>query len=73
LQWQQLHDALRSLGVQVETMTPQLNLPDLVFTANAGLVFHNRFISSRFKHEVRARESPFFDAWFASRGFTVEH
>ena len=30
-----------SLGVAVETMTPQPGLPDLVFTANAGLVFHD--------------------------------
>ena len=72
-QWQELHDTLVSLGVAVECMAPQPNLPDLVFTANAGLVFHNRFISSRFKHEVRARESRFFDAWFADHGFTVEH
>ena len=39
-------------------MTPQPGLPDLVFTANAGLVFHETFLSSRFRHEVRARESP---------------
>ena len=32
-----LHDTLVSLGVAVETMTPQPGLPDLVFTANAGL------------------------------------
>jgi N-dimethylarginine dimethylaminohydrolase len=72
-QWQGLHDALVKLGVQVELMTPQPGLPDLVFTANAGLVFSNRFFSSRFRHEVRARESPHFDAWFAGHGFTVEH
>jgi N-dimethylarginine dimethylaminohydrolase len=72
-QWQQLHEALVGLGVRVETMTPRPGLPDLVFTANAGLVFHNTFLSSRFRHEVRARESPHFDAWFAEHGFTVEH
>src|SRR6185437_12140121 len=72
-QWQELHDSLISLGVDVQTMVPQPHLPDLVFTANAGLVFRNRFLSSRFKHEVRARESPFFDAWFAEHGFAVEH
>ena len=72
-QWRQLHDTLTSLGVQVELMTPQKGLPDLVFTANAGLVFHDRFISSRFRHEVRAKESPHFDAWFAANGFTVAH
>src|SRR5215471_19916904 len=54
-------------------MTPQPGLPDLVFTANAGLVFHKRFFSSRFRHEVRARETPYFDAWFAAHGFAVEH
>src|SRR5437764_5145396 len=72
-QWRALHDALIDLGVQVERMTPRPGLPDLVFTANAGLVFGNRFYSSRFRHEVRARETPFFDAWFGENGFHVEH
>ena len=72
-QWRRLRDALRDLGVTVELMTPRPGLPDLVFTANAGLVFGNRFFSSSFRHEVRARESPYFDAWFAEHGFTVEH
>jgi N-dimethylarginine dimethylaminohydrolase len=72
-QWQGLHDKLVKLGVTVELMTPQPGLPDLVFTANAGVVFHNRFYSSRFRHEVRARETPFFDAWFGEHDFHVEH
>src|SRR6266481_4341233 len=71
-QWHALHDTLIGLGVQVELMTPQPGLPDLVFTANAGLVFGRRFFSSRFRHEVRARETPYFDAWFAGHGYTVE-
>src|SRR5207253_1799354 len=72
-QWQALHDILRGLDVQLELMTPQPGLPDLVFTANAGLIFKDRFFSSRFRHEVRARETPFFDAWFGEHGFRVEH
>jgi N-dimethylarginine dimethylaminohydrolase len=72
-QWHRLYDALVGLGVQVELMTPQPGLPDLVFTANAGLVFEKRFFSSRFRYEVRARESPHFDAWFSAHGYTVEH
>jgi N-dimethylarginine dimethylaminohydrolase len=72
-QWHRLCQTLRGLGVQVELMTPQPGLPDLVFTANAGLIFGNRFFSSAFRHEVRARESPYFDAWFTEHGFTVEH
>jgi N-dimethylarginine dimethylaminohydrolase len=72
-QWRTLHETLRGLGVQVELLAPQPGLPDLVFTANAGLVYGTRFFSSRFRHEVRARETPHFDAWFAAHGFTVEH
>jgi N-dimethylarginine dimethylaminohydrolase len=72
-QWQGLHRALGGLGVRVDLLAPQPGLPDLVFTANAGLVFEKRFFSSRFRHEVRAREEPFYDAWFAGHGFTVEH
>jgi N-dimethylarginine dimethylaminohydrolase len=72
-QWRALRETLVSLGVAVEVMTSQPGLPDLVFTANAGLVFGRRFISSRFRHEVRAKESPYFDAWFSTHEFTVEH
>src|SRR6201997_4201656 len=72
-QWRNLHETLRGLGVKVELMAPRPGLPDLVFTANAGLVFGSCFFSSRFRHEVRARETPHFEAWFASHGDTVDH
>lgn len=71
-QWRDLHDTLRRLGVQIELMAPQPGLPDLVFTANAGLVFGSRFFSSRFAHPERQRETPHFEAWFAAHGFSVE-
>ncbi len=38
-QWRKLYETLVGHGVTVELMTPQKGLPDLVFTANAGLVF----------------------------------
>ncbi len=72
-QWNALDETLRRLGVTVERLTPQPHLPDLVFTANAGLLFGKRFFSSRFRYEVRARESPHFDRWFAEHDYTVEH
>jgi N-dimethylarginine dimethylaminohydrolase len=72
-QWSVLHETLCKLEVKVELLEPVPQLPDLVFTANAGLVYRERFLSSNFRFEVRARESPYFDAWFAAHGFTVEH
>src|SRR3954471_23193741 len=68
-QWQLLFGTLQGLGVGVELSTPQAGLPDLVFTANAGLVHGKQFFSSRFRHEVRARETPWFDEWFAGHGY----
>jgi N-dimethylarginine dimethylaminohydrolase len=72
-QWDTLRNTLLGLGVTVELLEPQAGLPDFVFTANAGLVFGRRFFSSQFRHAVRARETPHFDAWFVGHGFTVEH
>jgi len=72
-QWQALYQALIGLGVQVELLNSVQGLPDLVFTANAGLVFQKRFFSSRFRHPERAKESPHFEAWFREHGFQVEH
>ena len=71
LQWTKLRETLEFLGAQIEQLEPRAGLPDLVFTANAGLMFKKLFLSSRFKHEVRAKESPVFEAWFAAHGFEV--
>jgi N-dimethylarginine dimethylaminohydrolase len=71
-QWSALYETLVRLGVQVERMEPVAGLPDLVFTANAGVVFRDLFLSSRFRYGVRQGESPHFDAWFAAHGFRVE-
>lgn len=71
-QWHQLHQKLIDLGVDIHLMTPQKGLPDLVFTANAGVVYHKQFFTSRFRHEVRAREEPYFDEWFAEHDYTIE-
>jgi N-dimethylarginine dimethylaminohydrolase len=72
-QWRQLQETLQKLGVRVSLLQAVAGLPDLVFTANAGLMFHRQFISSRFKHGERAGESPHFDAWFARHDYEVVH
>jgi N-dimethylarginine dimethylaminohydrolase len=70
-QWWALHDTLVDLGVTLELLEPVRGLPDLVFTANAGLVYHNTFISSRFRYGVRQGETPHFDHWASAHGFDV--
>jgi arginine dihydrolase len=71
-QWEALRVTLVDLGVAIERLEPVAGLPDLVFTANAGLIFHDLFLSSRFRYRVRQAETPHFDRWFATHGFRVE-
>lgn len=70
-QWSALKGTLVDLGVDVDLLTPAPGLPDLVFTANAGLVYRDLFIPSRFRFGVRQGETPLFEAWARSRGLEV--
>ncbi|MFN5304665.1 MAG: TIGR00300 family protein [Pseudanabaena sp.] len=70
VQWQKLYGVLKGL-VNVELVTPEKGWPDMVFTANAGLVLGDKAVLSRFLHKERQGEEPYFKAWFESKGFTV--
>jgi N-dimethylarginine dimethylaminohydrolase len=71
-QWRALYDRLTTeLGATVELLTPVQGLPDLVFTANAGLVAGEKFIRSNFRFPQRQREGPVFEAWFKERGYQI--
>src|SRR5438874_533222 len=59
-QWEQLHATLLQLDCKVHLIAPQPGLPDMVFTANAGLTVGRTFIPSNFRHKERAGEQPFF-------------
>ncbi len=70
-QWQRLYQTLCDLGAAIDLLEPIPGLPDLVFTANAGLVFHDMFLPARFRFGVRQGESPHFEKWARDRGFTL--
>lgn len=70
-QWQALKRIFEELGAQIELLEPVAGLPDMVFTANAGIVFRDLFVTSRFRHVERQGESEHFERWFAEHGFHV--
>jgi len=70
-QWRRLYEILTSLGVTVSLLESVAGLPDLVFTANAAMIFRRRAILSHFRHQQRQGEEPLFDRWFAGHGFTA--
>jgi len=69
-QWQALHDAIAEVA-EVVTMEPQPDLPDMVFTANAGAVYGNKAIASHFMPHERRPEEPHFKKWFREAGYDL--
>jgi N-dimethylarginine dimethylaminohydrolase len=67
-QWRRLHAALVALGHEVALMPPRDGLPDLVFTANGGIVIGDRALVPRFRHPERAPESAEFAMAMAELG-----
>jgi N-dimethylarginine dimethylaminohydrolase len=71
-QWSRLYDILtRRLGVRVRLLPAAPGVPDLAFTANAGLVRGRTLIRSNFRHPERQREEPFIERHFRSSGYRV--
>jgi len=70
-QWRDLRSLLVDLGATIDELEPVRGLPDMVFTANAALVFERRIVVSRFKHPQRQGEESHFRRWFAERGWEV--
>ncbi|HJT22785.1 MAG TPA: arginine deiminase-related protein [Nitrospira sp.] len=71
-QWHGLMRVLeQDVGAALERMTPRPGLPDLVFTANAGVVVGKTAVVSRFRYPERRREEACFEDWFRGHGYGV--
>jgi N-dimethylarginine dimethylaminohydrolase len=71
-QWRDLKNLLEQLGAKIELVEPVPGLPDLVFTANAAMIFRRQAILAHFRHEQRQGEEPVYERWLAEHGFTVQ-
>jgi N-dimethylarginine dimethylaminohydrolase len=69
-QWLDLR-AILEKSARISLVDSHPSLPDLVFTANAGLTRGGKAIISRFRAPERRGEEPIFRAWFAARGFEI--
>ena len=72
-QWEALVRTLRHAGAEIETLPPHPGLPDLVFTANLGLVDGDTFIAARMRHPERRDEPAHAETWFREHGYGVRH
>ncbi len=76
-QWENLYNTLSKLA-SVSLIEPVAGLPDMVFTANAGLVQKRaspkkQFIASSFRYPERQGEEKYFEEYFSSQGYEVLH
>jgi N-dimethylarginine dimethylaminohydrolase len=72
-QWKLLRGALEASGATISLVDPQPGLPDLVFTANAAIIYRDLAVPAHFRHSERQGEQPHFERWLAGHGFRIEH
>ena len=70
-QWLKLTSALSLAGVELNFIEPREGLPDMVFTANAGLIYKNQVVLSNFRPQKRRGEIPHFKKWLEDHGCVV--
>src|SRR6516165_8755572 len=68
-QWRALFELLKDLGTDIRLMSAVKGLPDLVFTANAALIWREVAFLARFRHTARQGETPRDEEWFQANGF----
>ncbi len=69
-QWNKLHGMISNLA-DVQLMDGGENLPDMCFTANAGIVLGDRFVPTSFRVRQRDPEVPLFIEWFRNAGYDI--
>ena len=69
-QWKDLLALLRRFA-EVDCISAERGVPDLVFTANAGLVLDRQVLLSAFRHAERRPEEAYFAHWFSTHGYQV--
>jgi hypothetical protein len=72
-QWEVLYRTLtEEVGARVELIEQHPDCPDMVFTANAGLLRGQYVALANFRHPQRQAEEPHFRAWFEQQGYRVQ-
>lgn len=68
-QWSKLYKLMLLAGADCSLVNQVRGWPDMVFTANAGLVKGSKVMVASFRHKERQGETPFFKNWFDANGF----
>jgi N-dimethylarginine dimethylaminohydrolase len=70
-QWEGLVAALESLGIQVEVIEQQPDVPDMVFATDQGIVRNGAILLANFRYPQRQKERVYYREWFRDHGFRL--
>jgi N-dimethylarginine dimethylaminohydrolase len=68
-EWFVLNADYEKFGIAIELIKPIKGLPDMVFTANGGLVIDGKVMLARFRYRQRQPETEHFRKWFEQAGY----
>lgn len=69
-QWNELYQIMKK-HAEVDLVSPQSKMPDLVFTANAAFVLNKNVILAHFRHPERQSEEAVYREWFLKNGYEI--
>ena len=70
-QWENLVAILKSIGVKVEVIEQQPDVPDMVFATDQGIVRDGAILLANFRYRQRQPERVYYREWFREHGFRL--
>ena len=70
-QWSGLKSTIEKCGAEVKVIPGNTVYPDLVFTANSGIIKDKSVLISNFKFQERQGEEIIYENWFKKNGYDV--
>lgn len=70
-QWEALVDTLGSLGIKVDIIDQEPDVPDMVFATDQGIVQGGAVLLANFRYHQRRKERVYYREWFRRHGFRL--
>ncbi len=70
-EWGDLVKVLESLKIKVDVIEQELDVPDMVFANDQGLVHEDSVLLANFRYSQRQKERIYYREWFREHGFRL--
>lgn len=70
-QWEALVSIVESLGIKVEVIEQEEDVPDMVFAVDQGIVRDGSILLANFRFTQRQKERVYYREWFREHGFNL--